>query len=234
MKSLLVIALIAAAVFCAVNSAPSRRLKLTIIKHQPATRKPTKSERIRFPDMAQAPMQDDSERCEGCSYFQGPVKVSKAIKGTVQAFVVMKLGATSEPEQCQKADKNGCGGFGSCVYCDVRGNAKTVEAKSSGFITLKSTDGKSLDWESGLEPGTYDNIRVNFRMPTADEVKKMANVDQDTMDQAMEGGKKMFFLEVFLFDTEVNTLSHSELMKMATTDNEHVIGSHKIAGSISF
>jgi hypothetical protein len=234
MNSILFALALIATLFCSSQSAPANkgdRLRLKIIKHQPCTGKPTTGERIRFPNLDHAPLLNDAQRGDGCYSINGPVTVRKSISGTVQIYSDIRFGTKSAPETCRKADSSGCGGYGSCVYCDACSNAKNIDQTSSGLVQLDSTDGKSLDCQKGIDAGNYTNIRINFCLPTKDDVLKSEAIDDAFWDQYASGGH-MFFVTMYLFDEKVNSLSANQLQKMATTDNEHVIGCHKIIGSI--
>jgi hypothetical protein len=233
MKSMLAIVLVAAAAFCIVNAAPAKedRFKVKVYKGQACK---AGSERIRFPSTDKASIKEDPERGEGCFIIQGTVEVKKPIS-TAQLYVQLRLGAKSEPEKCQKADSNQCGGVGSCIYCATCADAESIEKKSSGLVQIETTDGKSLSCQSELKPGNYSNIRIRACGPTKNDVKKMGNIDDETLERATEGGEKMFFVNLYLFDTKVNTYSYSEVEKMAakaSEPNSHVISCYKMAGAL--
>lgn len=233
MKSLLILALVTASSVFSVDSAATKgdRLRLKIIKHQPCTRKSTVSEKIRFPTLAQAPLANDTRRGNGCYVINGPTTISKPISGTVQVYTELKLSTKGAVEQCQNADNSGCGGAGSCVYCDTCTTGGTIEKTSSGLVQVSSTDGKPFDCHSGVRPGTYGNIRISFCMPTKEEVLKSQNIDEDFWQKNAAQGR-MFLVTMYVFDEKVNGLSSAEMLKKANTDNPHVIGCHKIVGSI--
>jgi len=228
------IALIIATFVSSIASAPANkgdRLRLKIIKHQPCTSagKPGAGERIRFPNLEHAPLRKDSSRGEGCYTINGPVKVKQSISGTVQIYSEIKFGTKAPIEPCRKAESNGCGGYGSCVYCDACSNAKKIDQTSFG---LDSSTGRSLDCaQNGIQSGNYTDIRVHFCLPTKDDVLKSEAIDSSFWDEYASGGY-MFFVTIYMFNEKVNGLSSNQLQKMATTDNQHVIGCHKIVGSI--
>lgn len=80
--------------------------------------------------MANAPLKEDKARGPGCYTINGPVIVKKEITGDVQIYTQVRFGTKATPEPCQNADSKGCGGSGSCVYCDVCTNAKNIEQVS--------------------------------------------------------------------------------------------------------
>jgi len=226
------IALIIAATFISsISSAPASkgdRLRLKVIKHQPCTGKPSVGEKIRFPNLDHAPLRKDSSRGEGCYSINGPVQVEKSISGTVQIYSDIRFGTKAPIEACQKADSQGCGGYGSCVYCDVCSSAKKIDRTAFG---LDWTGGKSLDCQKGVEPGNYDDVSIKFCLPTKEDVLKSEAIDSDFWDEYASSGR-MFFVTIYLFNQNVNTLPSDQLKNIATTDNQDVIGCHKIVGSI--
>jgi len=231
MKFVLGIAFLVAT-FLSVNSAPSSkdRLRLKVMQHFPCTKQATSSERIRFPSLDQAPLKPDDSRGPGCYVIDGPgpVVVSKDIQGTVQIYAEVKFGTKAPVEECHKADSNNCGGFGSCVYCDACSAGKNIDKTSSGLVQIESTD-SSLDCQKGLSAGKYNNIRISFCLPTKNDIVKSGAIDEELLN---DDSKQMFFVTIFVYNQKVNTLSSSELKKIANTDSKEVIGCHKIAGQI--
>jgi len=225
------ISFILATFVASISSAPANkgdRLRLKIIKHQPCTSKPSVGEKIRFPNLDHAPLQQDTSRGDGCYIINGPVQVKKSISGTVQIFSEVQLGTKAPIEPCRDYDSQGCGGYGSCVYCDACSDAKKIDKSSFG---LDWTGGKPLDCQKGLPAGDYTDINIKFCLPTKDDVLNSNAIDSSSWDE-FESGGHMFFVTVYLFNENVSGFSSNELQKMATTDNDHVIGCHKIVGSI--
>jgi len=223
--------LIFAISFSLIASAPANkgdRLRLKIIKHQPCTNKPSIGERIRFPNLDQAPLRKDAQRGDGCYSINGPVQVKKSIAGSVQIYSDIRFGTKAAIEPCRNADRHGCDGYGSCVYCDACSSAKKIDRTSFG---LDWTNGKSLDCQKGIQSGNYTDINIKFCLPTKDDVLKSEAIDSAFWDEYASGGH-MFFVTVYLFDEKVNSLSTNQVQKLATTDNKHVIGCHKIVGTI--
>lgn len=235
MKSIIFSSLLVCALFSMiVVSAPSpngKRLQLRVIKHQPCTSKYQSSERIRFPPLAKAPLVKDEHRGDGCYTMRGPVSVRKSIKGTVQAYVEVRSGIKAPLEKCTNADSNGCGGVGSCVYCDVCSEAKRLEKSTSGFVHIDSGSTK-LDCNAGIDPGNYTDIKLSFCMPTKAEFLGAEGIDEEIWNENVGEGGRTFLLTTYLFARPVNRLSSSELQKIATDTSDQVIGCHKLIGSI--
>jgi len=235
MNSMLYIILISCGLFAAIQSAPAsngKRLQLKILKHQPCLSKSPPNEYIRFSSLAKAPVVADPQRGDGCYSIQGPVSVKKSIKGTVQVYVEGKSGVKSPIEKCTGADSQGCGGFGSCVYCDICSGMKDIESKTSGFIRVDMGNGKSFDCDNGVNAGNYTDGKLSFCMPTKSEFLDAEGIGEDVWNANGDGGHT-FMMTIYLFNKAVNTLSPSELQKTATDNSDQVIGCHKLIGSIT-
>jgi len=222
--------------FFSINGAPAskpsgdERLRLKIIQHQPCSRQGFSGERIRFPNLDQAPLLQDKRRGDGCYVISGPVHVKKAISGTVQIYSEVRFGTKAPAEECRSADSNNCGGVGSCVYCDACSTANSVDKSSKGLVQIESSDSQTkLDCQKGLAAGNYTTIRISFCLPTKNDIVKSGAIDDQLMNDA---NGQVFFMNLVLFADKANTWSASELRKAANTDSGKVIGCHKIAGQI--
>jgi len=225
MNCMLVISLVCL-VWIGSTSAGGKRLQLKVIKHQPCTTRSTPSERIRFSPISKAPLINDEDRGDGCYAISGPVQVRKGIHGTVQVYVEAKSGSKSNPEKCTGADSKNCGGVGSCVYCDLCQSIEQVKKTTSNSVQITQA-GKQLDCENGVNAGNYSDIRISWCMPTKEEFLKAEGIGEDIWNQNNDGGH-MFFMTIYVFNKAVNTLSNEELQKIATDDNDQVIGCHRM------
>jgi len=226
---LLVVLFIQLAYSAPTNSKSSGdRLRLKILNHHPCTSKSSSSERIRFASLDRASLSDDSKRGDGCYSINGPVTVRKSISGTVQIYSQLQFDTKAPIESCRKADSRGCGGIGSCVYCDPCSNAANIEKSSSGLVRLNSN---GLDCGKGIAAGNYSNIGVSFCLPSKSDLLEAVGIDEDLWN-SYESNGRTFSITLYLFDQEVNSMSPSQLQTAANSQNEHVIGCHKIVGSI--
>jgi len=205
----------------------NKRLRLSLIKHQPCTAKPTPSERIRFPNSVQAPLVDDPERGPGCYILKGPVRVSKAVYGTVQIALKSRINSRGDPEKCSGADVYGCGGIGSCVYCDICQTKRDLESKTSTTVHVLS-NGKPIDCDRGIAAGNHSDISISFCMCTKEEFFKATDTNEELWNsKGTQGGGHLLFLQFYLFNQAVNKLSSSALNTIASDDSDQVIGCHK-------
>jgi hypothetical protein len=237
MKSLLYVLTVSLALCSLIRSAPTgeegsdkKRLQLKIVKHQPCTTRVPPNEHIRFSSMNKAPLVKDEEKGDGCYSIKGPVLVRKDIRGVVQIYVQARTGSKGPIEKCNKADKSNCGGVGSCVYCDVCSTAKAVEQTTSSRVSVES-GGKPMDCENGVTAGNYTDIKISFCMPTKQEFLDAEGIDEDIWNQNSEGGHS-FFMDIKIFNKAVNTMSSSELQKIATDDSDQIIGCHRLVGNV--
>jgi len=208
------------------------RPTLKIIKHQPALSKGNSYEKIRFPNLKDAPLKDDKNAGQGCYIIRGPVQVKKTISGDVQVYIQVRVGPKSKPIACKKYDSNGCSGAGSCVYCDICSNAKKIKQISSGLVQIQSTDGSKLNCDSGIKAGNYTNIQVKFCLPTRDELMKAEGITEEFYGKYGADGQ-MVFIDMYIVDEKINQKSSAQLQKYIADDNNpHVIGSHKIVGLV--
>ena len=230
MRSFLVIALLAA--LCLVDSAPaiskSQRLVLQVINQRPCKSKAGPNEIIRFPDSTQAPLKPDPSKGEGCYSIQGPIVVKKDIECNLQVYVEIKFGTKGAPQPCKNQDSNGCGGVGSCVYCEICDQAKNIEKTSKGMVHIESTDGSSLFSKKGIKAGTYNNAKISFCLPTKDEAMKA--LDGDSFLEEYLAQKNVFSVEMKVVNKPINKWSAKQLQDIG---HDELIGCQRIVGTVS-
>jgi len=234
---MLYIIVVACGLICLIESAPSgtgsgKRLQLQILKAQPCLTHSPPWERIRFSPLAKAPLTPDTSRGDGCYQMLGPVSVRKPIQGTVQFYVEGRSGIKSPIEKCTGADSHGCGGFGSCVYCDVCSSMKEIEKSTSGYVHVEMGGGKPFDCDNGLQAGNYTDIKFLLGMPTKSEFLDAEGISEDIWNSNGDGGHT-FMMTIYVFNKAVNTLSPSDLQKIANDSSDQWIGCHKLIGSVS-
>jgi len=212
------------------DDASNQRLVLDIIRHQPCTNKIHSNELIRFPSIDKAPLVPDPDH-PGCYIATGTVPVRKDLKGSLQTYVQIRTGSKSPIEKCVKADSDGCGGVGSCVYCGVCASVQEAQKKTSASIAVLE-NGKAIDCENGLKAGNHTNIQIRICPPTKPEFLDVEGIDEEAWNQNGEGGHTVF-VTVYIFNKPVNKLSNTELQKIATDDSDQTIGCHRFVGTIS-
>lgn len=76
------------------------------------------------------------------------------------------------------------------LYCDT---CRALENK--GLKAQLLLDGRSIDCDQGLKPGSYENLQLAFCLPNSDELLKAQGLDKETFKS--------------LVQTEVNRLKKS-------------------------
>jgi hypothetical protein len=217
--------LAAAVLYCSVVSA-EERLGLEVIRHQPcksanaaANGRNNWVEKIRFPNSTESPLTPDPDH-PGCYKIQGSVFVKERITGDLQMYIEMRHrpDADKPPVMCHNPDEaTGCGGFGSCLYCD----ACSSFAQDTGKVTRAKIllAGKSINCQTGLEPGLKQDVSLQFCLPTKKEFLESQGMTEQVWNQIMKdtsnGGannvnKLSLFLTIFIFNSKVNRLMISQ------------------------
>jgi len=152
----------------------------------------------------------------------------KNITGLIQLYVEKKYGTKAPTEQCQGADDSGCGGAGSCVYCDACEGIKDLGKSSAVQLVVGN---KVLDCKKGLTARNYTDIKISFCMPTKADFLKTQGIDEEFWNRYGASGQ-MVFITMYIFNQRINTMSRGDLEKIASPDSDQVIGCHKLVGSI--
>uniref|UniRef100_A0A914ZDZ2 Uncharacterized protein n=1 Tax=Parascaris univalens TaxID=6257 RepID=A0A914ZDZ2_PARUN len=154
-----------------------------IIKHQPCPFNPATSKWKRIlefeegndrigPKLVQTPGE------KNCYSIGGKVNVYSEFKGDFSIYIELRNTANKKqvPESCVNQRPDGCGGFGSCLYC----NACEVFGSSIGVKAKLLIDGKSIKCGDSLPAGVYDNIKLLFCLPPAEDILKTQGLTRDS------------------------------------------------------
>ncbi|KAI6222598.1 hypothetical protein M3Y95_00910600 [Aphelenchoides besseyi] len=187
-------------------------MDLELIKHQPCLYKEkSKWERkLEFeagtdksgPKLIQRPGSDN------CYSIGGQVKVFQEFKGEFSIYLELRSTAskTQVPESCQKQRPDGCGGFGSCLYC----NACKTLSESKGVNAQLLLDGKPINCGDSLKPGTYEDLELVFCLPELDDILQSQGLSRESFKNLVqsEDGKSLrsmgIFATIYIFDTDVS------------------------------
>nr|CAD2189937.1 unnamed protein product [Meloidogyne enterolobii] len=173
-------------------------LNLQLIKHQPC-----------------AFRQDKSKWERKCYSIGGKVTVYSEFKGEFSIYLELRSSANKKqvPEQCNNRREDGCGGFGSCLYCDACQTLETNKELKAQLLL----DGKPLSCGEGVKPGIYENMELAFCLPNADEMLKSQGLTKETFKsliQSEDGGNNVHSLGVFatiyVFDRDVRKLMQTQ------------------------
>lgn len=213
--------------YTAVCVADKEKLQIRVSQHLPCVRKGDQPEwPILLPSMKEAPVVPDTET-GNCYRLTGKVKVSRPVRGKLFSYVEVKNGTAAQPAECRNAKPDGCGGFGSCVFCDLCNSFQKV---NSTDVKVELKKGGKFDCGKGFEPGMYDDTSLKFCMPSLDDFLKAMNIDRTTWDQFASDGRsaQTAFMVFYLFENDqINKLPKDKLRKKIK-DMDGVIGCHKL------
>jgi len=204
-------------------------LVLQVPRHQPCGNIRNGKEAIRFSDSSTANIMPDPSRGQGCYKLAGNVKVLLPIKGKLNIFVESKNGTHADPVDCKNPGFDGCGGIGSCVYCDA---CNSLKKDSRNKVQLMS-NGQSLDCNKGLQVGEYPNVVLSFCTPDLDDFLRSQNIARSAWDDVIGPHGTSVFETVHIFqDTPINTYS-KEQRKEAVRGQTGLVGCHKLVLNLS-
>ncbi|KAL3103203.1 hypothetical protein niasHS_002389 [Heterodera schachtii] len=194
-------------------------LNLQLIKHQPCPFKNDKSKwdrKLEFeagneqegPKLVQRPNEPN------CYSIGGKVTVFSEFKGEFSIYLELRSSANKKqvPEPCHNRKDDGCGGFGSCLYCDA---CQTLE-ENRGLKAQLLVDGKSISCGQELSPGTYENMELVFCLPNAEEMLKSQGLTKETFKSLIqtEDGTNLrslgVFATIYVFDRDVRKLVQTQ------------------------
>lgn len=242
------ILIIAVIVTSQITNATTPLISVDIERHFPcsANAGPSKENiRIRFPSYKSpgvkftAEQNPDGHKCFRMS--GGEVEVfSPGLNGSAKYYVHFetKIGINGKPERCINADKDGCGGIGSCIHCDI---CKNMGGQFKNFVQILEKDQPVKCSADGLPPGKYKNISLRVCLPTKNEL--LPFLDQNTnraeqlwnlfVSSRARGGKIPLVITSRLFDRPINKLSKKELYELIRGNKAGLIGCHRIYATIS-
>ncbi|VDK87571.1 unnamed protein product, partial [Litomosoides sigmodontis] len=82
-------------------------------------------------------------------------------------YLETKIGINGKPERCVNADPDGCGGVGSCVYCDI---CKSMGGALKNFVQILEKGEVAKCNADGIAPGKYKNLSLRVCLPTKNEL----------------------------------------------------------------
>ncbi|VDN04065.1 unnamed protein product [Thelazia callipaeda] len=149
-----------------------------------------------------------------------------------------KIGISGKPERCVNADANGCGGVGSCVYCDI---CKNMGGTLRNFVQILEKDKPMTCTAKGLPAGKYKSISLRVCLPTKNEL--LPFLDQNTnraeqlwnlfVSSRARAGKIPLVITARLFDHPINQLSKKELYGLIRESKTGMIACHRIYATVS-
>jgi len=205
------------------------RLGLDVVKHASCK---TRSEggwqpSIVFSDSRDAPLVPDRNEV-GCYSIEGDVAVYKRITSKMQIYVEIrnKPDQTSRPEPCYQPNiTTGCGGFGSCVYCD---DCKSLQSEHAQIAKVRLTShGKPLECnDSALDVGKHTDIKLSFCMPSKSQFLSAAGIDENVFSDIVDArgdssqSRHGVFMNIYVYDTDISAKARQERQYLDKSTNE--------------
>uniref|UniRef100_A0A915MB37 Uncharacterized protein n=1 Tax=Meloidogyne javanica TaxID=6303 RepID=A0A915MB37_MELJA len=191
-----------------------------LIKHQPCAFRQDKSKwerKVEFEggNEKEGPKLIPRPNETNCYSIGGKVTVYSEFKGEFSIYLELRSSANKKqvPEQCNNRKEDGCGGFGSCLYCDACQTLETNKELKAQLLL----DGKPISCGEGVKPGIYENMELAFCLPNADEMLKSQGLTKETFKsliQSEDGGNNVHSLGVFatiyVFDRDVRKLMQTQ------------------------
>lgn len=189
---------------------------------------------------------------QGCGCFKisgGRVRIGEPGFGgsPTQVHLDMRIGGSRVPHQCQNASANGCGGFGSCVYCDIC-NTVENENKNNRFgddIVSIRKNGRKIHCGYKLQPGYHRDITLSICLPPKQKLlQTLAENPRDAQDiwktffKRNQGGSQAgvpFVIFARTFNEAINHLSEEALRELIRDPNKRngMVGCHWMYGIIT-
>ncbi|PAV86574.1 hypothetical protein WR25_12977 [Diploscapter pachys] len=185
--------------------------QLDLIKHQPCvhSQKSKWHKKIEFEagNANGGPKLETVQGKDNCFKIGGKVQIHEDITGELSIFVEIRNSPNRKqvPEMCQKQPETGCGGIGSCLYCNVCKNFDELAVEAQLLL-----DGKPVKCTDGLKKGIYENIHLQFCLPKMEEILKSQGLSKETFLQLIQGENENslratgVFATVYLFDSDVS------------------------------
>ncbi|GMR32563.1 hypothetical protein PMAYCL1PPCAC_02758, partial [Pristionchus mayeri] len=184
------------------------KIDLQLVKHQscPHNAKSKWNRKIEFEggNGSNGPKLEEVDGRNGCFSIGGSVNVLEEFSGNFSIYLEIRRSASSLPERCVKQGVDGCGGVGSCLYCDACSSFGSIGVNAQLLL-----NGKRIECADGLRPGVYDDLKLHFCLPDVDEILETQGLTKKTLlslIQSEDGnalGSLPLFATVFIFDVDV-------------------------------
>ncbi|CAI4226240.1 unnamed protein product [Auanema sp. JU1783] len=184
---------------------------LELIKHQPCAygskSKWTKKLEFESGNDKKGPKLEPVDGKSNCFAIGGKVEVLQDFPGDFSIYLELRNTAKKNqvPEACVKQGSDGCGGFGSCLYC----NACKTFGDNLGVQAQLLLDGKPIKCTDGLPKGTYENLKLAFCLPRMEDILKSQGLTKEAFMQLINEDASSIramgvFATVYVFDKDVS------------------------------
>uniref|UniRef100_A0A1I7ZKW0 Uncharacterized protein n=1 Tax=Steinernema glaseri TaxID=37863 RepID=A0A1I7ZKW0_9BILA len=198
----------------AIRIADDLDFNLELIKHQPCTYRKDRAkwtQKLEFEggtERSGPKLQARESAGPNCYSIGGRVQVFEEFKGEFSIYLEIKstVNKRQVPESCKDQKADGCGGFGSCLYC----NACETFGQNVGVKAELLLNGKQIKCGDGLAPGVYDNLELLFCLPSINDILVSQGLSVETFKTLIqsEDGRSLrsmgIFATVYIFDTDVS------------------------------
>ncbi|CAJ0951033.1 unnamed protein product, partial [Mesorhabditis belari] len=196
----------------AINIGDDLSFNLDLIKHQPCGHgshsKWNKKLEFESGNGRRGPKLEKVIDSDNCYAVGGKVTVFEEFSGDFSIYLELRNSANKRavPESCQRQGEDGCGGFGSCLYCHACQTFSDVQ----GVRAELQLDGKAIKCTDGLKKGVYENLRLVFCLPKLDDILRSQGLSKENFLQlvADEDGSAIramgIFATVYVFDSDVS------------------------------
>ncbi|KAI6241759.1 hypothetical protein M3Y99_00296300 [Aphelenchoides fujianensis] len=242
-KIMRIVAASACVLLVALLGHAAAELAVKIDRHFPCNAKtgPTKENlRIKFPSYKQAGVDFKEERdANGNKCYRmsgGTVKIfAPGLQADKKYFVHVetRIGINGKPEKCINADKDGCGGIGSCVHCDI---CHSMGGKLKEFVKIFKADKPAQCDAESMSAGDHSDLSLRVCLPNKNDM--MSFLDKDPkraeemwkflMNSRGKAGELPLVIAARLYDRPINKLSPAELKDALHGSKDGMIGCHYI------
>ena len=166
---------------------------------------------------------------------------SPGLPGTKKYYVHLetRIGIHGKPEKCVNADKDGCGGIGSCVHCDI---CKTLSGLKNFVQIFKKNEPAKCSIE-GFPAGSYDDLSLRVCLPTKADLLPFLDPNSDRAEQIWKifvdsrtrggSGEIPLVVAARIFDRPINNLPIKELNDALHGSKQGMVGCHWIYATVS-
>jgi len=235
---------------CSGATSSSSDISVKVERHFPCSPSsgPSKDNlRIRFPSYKSPGVvfkeESDSSGHKCFRMSGGKVEVfPPGLDGKKRYYVHLetRIGIHGKPEKCVNADKENCGGIGSCIHCDI---CHTMESNLRNFVQIFKKDEPAKCSAEGLPPADYTDLSLRVCLPSKSELLPFLDQNPSRAEQIWNifvtsrtrggSGEIPLVVAARLFDRPINKLSIKELNDALHGSKEGMIGCHWIYATIS-
>lgn len=192
------------------NARKDANIRFQLLQHMPCPHNANSiwTKKIELPGKRKAPLRKAKE--PGCYKFGGDMDVFQTMKrrSPMQMYIEVKDTPKSDkaPEPCHNVGKNGCGGTGSCVYCDacnvLAGDLLKEETDKKGGKNVKEINCDNF------KKGRPKEMNVEFCFPTLKEFLESRQLNPNIWEDIIEEGQTLkkigIYMKIRFYNSKIN------------------------------